>query len=1005
VSPVLAGREGELAALDGAFAAAASGTPATVLVGAEAGGGKSRLAAEFAARVRDRALVLTGGCVELTAGGLPYAPFAAALRGLIRERGAAEVAALLPGQAGGELAALLPEFGVPPPGADPQTARVRLFELLLTLLEALAADRPVVLVVEDLHWADRETCDLLSFLVRNLGDAAVLLVVTFRSENLHGDQLLRRLLAGLERMDGVTRLDLPRLSRDQVAAQLAGILGRPPDPPVLSSVYQRGGGNPLFTEALLGPGGAVGPGLPLSLRDLLLASVQDLPEHAAQAVRTTAVGGARIGHALLAAVTGLDDIALTAALRPAVAASVLASETDCYAFRHELIREAVLSDLLAGERAQAHRRFAEALEADPSLSLDGSAAVQVARHWLGAREIERAMVAAWRAAAGAGASFAYAEQLMMAEQVLELWDQVPGAARQTGTDRVGVLMLAADAARWAGYPERGLELAEAALAESDEAAGEPARRASLLRRRAGLLRELMLPGQLDDLRAALRLVSAPATVSVPAATASAPADTASAPADTVSAPATASAAAPTLARAEVLAELCWALMREDRLADAVRAADELDDVARRLGNEEYQAEALLARAALRAREGENTRGELDAARKAAVRIGSGRLEAWAYLTATNALEALGDHELAIQAGREGLARARQLGLGRQLAATIAANLAESLASAGRWDEAVEILDEVLGLDLPPLERFGPSLIRARIALGRGERETALRILDELRSLPAGRQAETEGVLPVAELEIGCRLTEGELTGALDAAAAVPARDLGAYPRYSWPLLAAAMRACADAAGAGLGGGAAPPAELRKKLQQRAAALPRLSRLQEAHAATFAAESSRAAGGRDQARWDAAAAAWAGCGQPYPRAYALLRAAGIAAAAGDRDGAAGRLRLAAGLASRLGARPLREQIGQLARRARIELAGPGGGQSPGAPAVPFGLTPRELEVLRLVAAGQANPDIAAELFISRRTASVHVSNILGKLGVSSRGEAAALAHRRHLFDQP
>jgi DNA-binding CsgD family transcriptional regulator len=972
VSPVLAGREDELAALDGAFAAAAGGTPATVLVGAEAGGGKSRLAAEFTARVRDRALVLTGGCVELTAGGLPYAPFAAALRGLIRERGAAQVAALLPGRAGGELAALLPEFGVPPPGADPQTARARLFELLLTLLEALGADRPVVLVVEDLHWADRETCDLLSFLVRNLGDAAVLLVVTFRSENLHGDQLLRRLVAGLERMDGVTRLDLPRLSLDQVAAQLAGILGRPPDPPVLSSVYQRGGGNPLFTEALLGPGGAVSPGLPLSLRDLLLASVQDLPEHAAQAVRTAAVGGARIGHALLAAVTGLDDTALTAALRPAVAASVLASEADSYAFRHELIREAVLSDLLAGERAQAHRRFAEALEADPSLSLDGSAAVQVARHWLGAREIERAMVAAWRAAAGAGAAFAYAEQLMMAEQVLELWDQVPDAARQTGTDRIGVLMLAADAARWAGYPERGLELAEAALAESDEAAGEPARRASLLRRRAGLLRELMLPGQLDDLRAALRLVSA---------------------------------AAPALARAQVLAELCWALMREDRLAAAVRAADELDDLARRLRDEEYQAEALLARAALRAREGENTRGELDAARQAAVRIGSGRLEAWAYLTVTNTLEALGDHELAIQAGREGLARARQLGLGRQLAATIAANLAESLTSTGRWDEAAEILDEVLGLDLPPLERFGPSLIRARIALARGERENALRILGELRSLPAGRQAETEGVLPVAELEIGCRLAEGELTGALDAAAAVPAQDLDAYPRYSWPLLATAMQACADAAGAGLGGDAAPPAELRTRLQRRAAALPRLSRLQEAHAATFAAESSRAGGGRDQAGWDAAAAAWEGCGQPYPRAYALLRAAGVAAAAGDRDGAAGRLRLAAGLASQLGARPLQEQIGQLARRARVELAGPAGGQSPGGPAVPFGLTPRELEVLRLVAAGRANPDIAAELFISRRTASVHVSNILGKLGVSSRGEAAALAHRRHLFDQP
>ena len=105
--------EDELAVLAAAFDAAAGGSPATVLVGAEAGDGKSRLAAEFAAGVRDRALVLAGGCVELMAGGLPYAPFTAALRELVRERGAAAVAALLPGPAAGELAVLLPEFGAP----------------------------------------------------------------------------------------------------------------------------------------------------------------------------------------------------------------------------------------------------------------------------------------------------------------------------------------------------------------------------------------------------------------------------------------------------------------------------------------------------------------------------------------------------------------------------------------------------------------------------------------------------------------------------------------------------------------------------------------------------------------------------------------------------------------------------------------------------------------------------------------------------------------------------
>ena len=294
---------------------------------------------------------------------MPYAPFGAALRELVRERGTAEVAALLPGQAAGELAGLLPEFGAPPSGADPATARARLFELLLALLERLAERQPVLLVIEDVHWADPATCDLLSFLVRNLRQAAVLMVVTFRSDDLHRTHPLRPLLAGLERMDGVTRLELGRLSRGQVGAQLEGILGRPASPSVLDAVWGRGGGNPLFTEALVNRDGTVSAALPWTLRELLARAVKDLPEATQQLLRTAAVGGSRAGHGLLAAVTGWDDAALTAAVRPAVAANVLVSDGDGYAFRHQLIREAVLEDLLPGERAQAHRRFALALDA------------------------------------------------------------------------------------------------------------------------------------------------------------------------------------------------------------------------------------------------------------------------------------------------------------------------------------------------------------------------------------------------------------------------------------------------------------------------------------------------------------------------------------------------------------------------------------------------------------------------------------------------------------------
>src|SRR5271165_5920586 len=498
VSPVFAGREAELTVLARAFDEAVGGLPGTVLVGAEAGGGKSRLVGEFAARVAGRALVLTGGCVELAGAGLPYAPFTAALRQLVRERGTVGVAELLGGRDTGELARLLPQFGATPAGADPDLARARLFELVLALLEALAGRLPLVLVVEDVHWADHPTRDLLSFLVRNLRHAGVLLVVTFRSAELDRSHPLRALLAELSRMPGVTRVELPRLSRGQVEAQLEGILGRPPEPAVAAAVHERGGGIPLFTEALVNAEGMVSPGVPWSLRDLLLGAVKELPEQTQQVLRAAAVGGARVGHELLAAVTGLDDAALAAALRPAVAANVMVADPGGYAFRHDLIREAVREDLLPGERTGAERAFAEALEAGPALGGDGIVQVQIALHWRGANEHDRALRAAWDAAADAAARLAFAEQLQMLVQVLELWDRVPAAAERTGTDRARVTELAADAARLAGEPERGLSLVEAALGELGEA-GDPGRRASLLLRRAMLRQQGMLPGPVEDL--------------------------------------------------------------------------------------------------------------------------------------------------------------------------------------------------------------------------------------------------------------------------------------------------------------------------------------------------------------------------------------------------------------------------------------------------------------------------------------------------------------------------
>ena len=550
--------------LGDAFGAAAAGMPQLVLVGAEAGGGKSRLVAEFTARVRGRALVLAGGCVDLGVAGLPYAPFTAALRELVRERGAAEVTGLLPGHDAGELAGLLPELGSPPAGGDPEMARGRLFGLLLALLERLAEKQPLVLVMEDVHWADRSTGELGAFLTRSLRRAAVLQVVTFRSDELNRAGMLRRLLAELGRLDRVTRLELARLSRGQVAAQLEGILGRQPDPAVATAVYERGGGNPLFTEVLLNADGTVARRLPGPARDLLLGAVGELPPDCQRVLRTAAVGGARIEHRLLARVTGQEGAALDDALRPAVAAGVLVAGEADYAFRHELFREAVLWDLLPGERVQAHRAFAEALQSDPPL---GQASlhllsVPLALHWHGAGESERALRAAWAAAAHAGDAFAYAERLQMLELVLDLWERVPGAARRTGTDRVGVMQEAAEAARLAGEPERCLPLVEAALSGLDEARA-PELAASLLRLRAALRQQLLLPGQVDDLWMALRLAERPTGV-----------------------------------RARILGQLVRALMMRDRYAQARPLAAELQALAGQLGDQGYQIEAQICLAQL-----------------------------------------------------------------------------------------------------------------------------------------------------------------------------------------------------------------------------------------------------------------------------------------------------------------------------------------------------------------------------------------------------------------------
>ena len=202
--------------------------------------------------------------------------------------------------------------------ADPAVARARLFEQMLTLLERLAETGPVVVIIEDAHWADRSTRDLMAFLIgsQQVMDG-VLIIVSYRSDELHRTHPLRPLLAELGRLGWVERMELPRLGRLQADELVASIIGREPEPPLADEVYLRAEGNPLFVEELLCCDGGLSAGLPESLRDLLLAAVRRLPEETQELLRAASAGGQRSGHALLAAVTGLadDDLARGAAAR------------------------------------------------------------------------------------------------------------------------------------------------------------------------------------------------------------------------------------------------------------------------------------------------------------------------------------------------------------------------------------------------------------------------------------------------------------------------------------------------------------------------------------------------------------------------------------------------------------------------------------------------------------------------------------------------------------------
>jgi DNA-binding CsgD family transcriptional regulator len=944
----LVGREDERSRLQEALQHARLGNGSLVLVAGDAGVGKTRLVDHVSGE--SGAPVLWGRARHGAA--TPYGPVVSALRSLLRidAQGLDDCGPLRD-----QLALILPELGEPAPESD----RPTLFEAVRAALGHVARAETAVVVLDDLQWSDEATLELLPALAESVSRLQLVVYATYRSDGLARDHPLRRVRHELRRSGRLNEVTIPPLSSPETGELLTQLLEQPPAPSLVRAIHDRTQGVTFFVEELahalsltdalvagrrgleLAGGGQVP--IPDTVRDAVLIGVSDLSPEGRAAAEVAAVAGEEFDLAVVAGTSGSDGLAEL--LRRELVTEAASGRG---AFRHALTREALYADVAWIERRRLHVTLAEALETR------GGASIEVAGHWLAAREEKRAR--AWLVAAAEASRRVHAHRdvARALRQALELW---PG-----------------DEA-----PELRIEALES-YAQSAELSGEVTEAARALREICAVRAEH--GNRLACAHAQRRLAAVH----------------------------------------ELRADRDAAFAARNAAAEAFAA-------------EEYLAEAAVERLALAnyLRAGANYSASIDLALSAAADAGrAGRLDLRLRALGTQAVAQAkgGDYERGLATVREGLAQALEHDL-TEVSAELYQRLSMVLYDGGDYSGANEMLDRALALCPPAAEGTHVACVTCLVYVlrERGEWTEALRIGRDL--------IDADTAVWVAQDLVGSiHGLQGRLTSArrLLTASLATASRLG---HFNTTVDATAALARVDAAESKVDAAADRCRSLLarwrssedhhyaiKGLRFGAAFSARRGDLQDAHRHAEAlteiasetghpdaiaalahaiGELALANGDPDSAaeQLSRAVAVHRDLDLPFARAEIELRAGVALAAAGERGPALDLIAHAYRTARTLGARPLATEatrevtaLGEsvaerLGRRAAAHADGPG-------------LTRRELEVVRLVAVGRTNREIATELFLSPRTVDMHVRNILRKLDCRSRVEAAHRAGELELL---